>query len=314
MLIDTDPDVFGLDVPVRPVLALINLMEIGRHDWLLSRNALLAADEYLEAKLGMKESETEYIYVNEKLKAAFNQPGASAATREPVRVTASCLVDVLADLSSPAVVMVENSLNDGAYLMWHARLLNRDRIIDASQQQWLRFANAGGSGSIEAHTIVHCQTFRQVIRVVMIMDGDWLREHEMSQRRQKLAKAIEQGAIGHIWTGRDIENFISGHALAHPKDKGRAPWIEALSRLPWLYRSKMDMKRGLPKDDHRQKEEVVFFAGVPDVLKQALQRGWSPRTAEEWDATPATEEDLADLPEEARREIQHVMDLIERIL
>lgn len=312
MRLDIDPDCFRSDIDLRLILNLIHLVQSGRHEWQPTREAGLAADDYFDTKVGeRKRTLPEYLLV----KKAFEKSGYPRAEDDSarIRVTAEHLADLVHDLAQPMAIVVENRFNDGECLIFQARLFQRDRIVRAEQEGWIEFCNSGGAGQLPDHGVDQHRRFRKLIRMVLVVDGDICVPGAASEHVRRLKPLRDLGVLVFIWPGRELENFLPLRVFVDGRGTQAQQWADAIRALPWSQRAHIDIKHGISRVPKQR--EAAFHETIPATPRGVLTgKGYKIPHYEKMRVMPVMPEDLDDLPPEAQRAIQEMLDLIESVL
>lgn len=205
--------------------------------------------------------------------------------------------DCLTFLAQPFSVIVENEWFDGAFLLWMARALGRDTIIDAYRANRFVFRHAGGKGSLERSASVlsrgiwpapkgrHIKNMRLWACAVLDNDSKYPGDKPNAALVTKLAPWV---AFVHELARRTIESYIPYTALTrYERSAVLKDRVDALFRLSPDQRRHYNMKTGFRlKDDsyptkaaYMAAPEITFqekelFGTIPDADWQILAPGF----------------------------------------
>ncbi|WP_027345685.1 hypothetical protein [Hamadaea tsunoensis] len=242
MLLELDEEVFA-DADGHNAFLVLTLLSFtidGRHDWYPPPAVLDSAIRYLE------ENAPKLLHTWRELlrNAATAGVWQAARPRPPVTVTAANLDALAHDLGRPAVVVVENSRNDGSFLRALFQAYAPE-LATALDRHWLRFGHTGGGGE-QVHVTDEAATeFKAICRVIVIKDND--RKYlEPIDRSVPEAWPPEQPHV-HIWQRLEVENYLPDavlHATSHPDAETMIYHLRMMTpeQQRWI-----DMKHGLPK-------------------------------------------------------------------
>jgi len=213
-----------------------------------------------------------------------------AANPAPAMPTASVqvhqLADVVADLSRPAVLVVEDGINERTFILALASAFGRRRVVDAVDRGWLRLAHAGGKSRMAQFVAAERQHFRVLVRVAAVLDSDRRQPGEPppANARQFAEIAAIDGVTVHMWRWREVENYLPSPVWSHHYP-ARYDAIQQLSAMIPGQRGFIDTKQiiGKPKPL------------IPHQLR-------------------LTEDDFAELGPDAVQELRTVISMIDAIL
>ncbi|MFG1952705.1 hypothetical protein [Micromonospora sp. NPDC048830] len=262
------------------VAKLLDLAMTGRHDWRPDKATAESAVRFAELLPFRSVKE----FVQQALVEASKPGGAEASVAV---ITVEQLKELLADLSRPAVLVVEDEINEGCFLVALAEAFGESRILRALQEDWLALGHAGGKDRMEQFVARRRQQFSVLIRVAALMDSD--RKHAGHRTRNDTYAARILAIDGitelHMWECRELENYIPCRAWEE-SFPGRAPKVDALRRMSAQKRRYLDVKE--------------HFGGKAQPLIP--------------DGIGLTEDDFAELGPDAVAELRELLAMIYRIL
>lgn len=221
--------------------------------------------------------------------------------------------------------MLENNVNDRAFLLALAERRQCQALREAEQRAWLVFEMGGGSTVVPR--IAELRRSEEARRLASVLvDSDALRPAPQGQPRsnfdgpqaRRAREAAGDVALGvhlHVLWRRSIENYLPSEALDRwaRGNPGRRARVAAFKRLTDGQRHHFNMKEGFAGDESQR-------ARIGDLFAEALRR--RPRLGEELrDGFGRDIADLfhhsvrdADVDAEARREVSaFVGSVLERL-
>lgn len=262
------------------LLALFRLAHSGRHRVILATEPCLAYDAWID---GLSQNLRELVETirrvsldvesrNPALIGLRITPTSSLArdssrdTIEPTRAEPSVpLEEALRLLHLPLRVIVEDSINDRAFLIAAARPEDREQLERAEREHWLSFENGGGLPGIDRLFAVNTpgglDTPLRRLRAFLVYDSDRLAPNAASKRSDKLSeKCTDLGLVQprryHQLHRRCIENYLPVQALTRwqQSSKGRndkPAVVQAWQRLDSPQKHHFNMKAGFLGDQAR---------------------------------------------------------------
>ncbi|MEV6965199.1 hypothetical protein AB0M47_08770 [Hamadaea sp. NPDC051192] len=281
MLLDIDPQVMSDGEPTN-AMQLILLIGRGQHRWHVTLPSALAVEEFLQRhRLAIPALE-------ELAAKAVEEAGyARAAPPWTVKITVTHLDALIADLTQPAYVVVENSRWEGTFLREVARILGRSHITFAIECRppWLVFENAGGKDVMDIPVRNRLAQFQLLYRVAALIDSDKKDEHDVPRSNRDVIdrmRAIDGFRELHVWRGRESENYLPIAILRHHHPSHEAK-IATIFKVP-----QQRMYTDIKSEIGGVKAERMFPAG------HAI-------TSQDFD-------------DDVRAELEEVLSMIERIL
>ncbi|MBX7265829.1 hypothetical protein KIF24_07160 [Micromonospora sp. Llam7] len=279
MDLDIKPEVFIQGDKIA-VVKLLELLMHERHEWRPDKTTADSAARFADTLPfdGVK------VFVEEAFIRATSTVSAPQGRRAPI--TAAELKDLVADLSRPAVLVVEDEISEECFLLALAEAFNEKRIVQAIRADWLTVGHAGGKDRMPLFVERRRRQFAILVRLAALMDSDRKYAGHRTRNDTYAAKirAID-GVELHLWGCREMENYIPCRA-----------WEESLpTRMP-----KVDALRGKSAEERRYLDVKEHFGAMP-----------RPLIAEH---TCLTEEDFAELGPEVVAELRRLLAMIHRIL
>ncbi|ROT32384.1 hypothetical protein EF879_12580 [Micromonospora sp. HM5-17] len=282
-----------------------------RHEWVTNELVVVAVEAFLPKHLPKLSD----AIASTARKAATAQmwTGTSQVGPEVVRVTRADLVEHAADLCQRAVVVVENQGSDGRFLAAVAHVLGDERVRRAIENDWVEFANGGGSTLVSvAEQIV--RRFRRVVRVAAVLDSDRFLPRQRTSSDDKADRLRHLGVAVHVLARREAENYVPYRVLATIGRSGEASRkLTLLKQLTPEQRAHYDMKHGFRKVDRspeaRDAFEKLFPAFVPPAPRTGLHDGFGNRLLDELHARRErlTEHDFAQLGPDVVAELRALL-------
>jgi hypothetical protein len=253
------------DVAWYPFLdVLVNLVEHsdGRHTFDTSQYKELAASGWLTEATGGRRTTAEVI--RKSSTAASREVPSDAVTLkidDRAALTGTTQADTQIDvhpfgalilLTQPFYLIVEDESSDGAFVLWVARALGRDRIWRAYRAGQLAFRHAGGKGqfvkSARAITYGVWPDERRPIlamrlRTAAMLDSD--AQFSGDTPNAGIISAVsEHVAFVHALQARTIENYIPRKYLSRYLGQPYRSAVDAFFRMAEQDRNLFPMKKG----------------------------------------------------------------------
>lgn len=215
------------------------------------------------------------IYYQQILDSSIREL-ATSTTTFCVRIPAVPLPDALSLLRSPLSILVENERNDGAFLRAVLRGPREQEWKRALERTWVGFDSGGGMQEIEKR--IQAGTSVDSRRTYVVFDSDARRPGELSIAARRLAVLCNVAKLRtHVLRRRERENYLPLDALHLWVEESKRETKASRRRLLSQYRRLNDeqrhhfnMRRGLKADG----DDAPLFAGVNDVIRQALHVGF----------------------------------------
>ena len=225
--------------------------------------------------------------------------GSSDRSRQEIHVNP---LDALRLLTTPFFLVVENEPNDGAFVLWMAAALGKQKLIESYRQGCWAFRHAGGKDSVAKSAEVlslgvwpdraRGRILAMDLRVAAMIDSDACYPGH-APNAERIREAAEHTAFAFVLTRRAIENYIPLRWLEKytERDGSMRRAGEAFKRLNPEQRRYFNMKSGFRKrkeeqdkvaflaDRGREESEKELFRSVPesvwDTVKSGFGRGLS---------------------------------------
>ncbi|MEU6021349.1 hypothetical protein [Micromonospora sp. NPDC047134] len=293
--------------------SLLRCFPDGRHDWVTNHEVVAAVAKHLPKCLPRLAD----TYVALARKGMVEQAWTGKTQlHDVVRVGLTDLADCSADLCRPAVLVVENSGSDGAFLTAVAHALRHERILTALKQSWLEVHSAGGSGEVVRVVREHVSRYRQLIRVVALLDSDSLIPQQRTGNHDRADELAGMDVKVHVLTRREAENYVPHRVLATiGKHKETSRKLSLLRRLTPQQRSHIDMKHGFTKAERSKavRDQLQqLFHDLELEVRLGLHDGFGDDLLERlalWQEQ-LTERDFATLGEDVVDELRKLLDLV----
>lgn len=201
--------------------------------------------------------------------------------------TPSLPIGVAVDmLLQPYRILLENNINDRAFLLALCGQEERRALLDAEQRAWLVFEMGGGSTIVpRVEDIRRSEAMRRMVSV--LIDSDAMRPKKEDERPEDVegSQAYQvRRAAGDALTGvhirvlrrRSIENYLPAAALrrwARGHDERRRR-IEALERLTEPQRHYYNMKSGFDGDTKNAERAGSLYQELPPRVRERLRQGF----------------------------------------
>lgn len=235
-------DVFTGPEELCPILELVSCFVERRHDWILTDPAVLvAAIDYFG-----REAPGQAASVELAAKSTVRATAWSAASpgSTPVLVTRSTIANLAHDLCRAAILVVEDLTSDRHFFRTVAQVFAPD-LIGALDDGWLEIRHGGGSGGVYKVAVDEAQRFRELCRVVVLLDSDRMVPEQSTSSHDK-ADALKRSKIRvHVLELREAENYVPNKVLAATvRDKESARVLALVKKLTPEQRGHFDFKKG----------------------------------------------------------------------
>jgi hypothetical protein len=291
----------------------------GRHEWCgLGPDLRRCAEQYFSTHLPTSRpfaATSSELMTKGTVAAAWGpQPTAQ------VKVTLDQLDDAVADLESPAFVVVENVDGDGGFIKALTRIFGRSRIATALERGWLEIVHGGGQTTFEV-CLRHVGRFRLEPRVVLLLDSDRLFPTQRTANHDKAEQAAKEQVKVHVLELREAENYLPNRLLAcvgRGTESSRR--LTALKTLIPAQRGYYDMKHGLHKTAKTGSaktapaEHKALYEALPEPTAQALSSGFGSHVLVDClvHAGSVQIQDFDKLG--VTQELRHLLDLIDSVI
>lgn len=196
-------------------------------------------------------------------------------------------------LRLPARILVENDINDKAFLLAVSNEEIAKLLCKWEKENWLSFDMAGGIEGMSARIEALENDLLQQKRFVAIFDSDSLIPNRPSKTSEKVAKICENRNLHyHQLARRAIENYVPIPAIYQKvvKSSPRKWQVEFRNRagayksMPLSeHRHHFNVKKGFKQDAARHDytmDVAEFYATVESVEIAKLERGLDPKLAD----------------------------------
>jgi hypothetical protein len=250
MQVAIDPEVFRTDRPhktaIQAVSRLLETFDVGRHDWIIDP---FEVDDFANFVPSHFPSLAATYASMARLASKRTAAWTGDEQRGAVLVDNPSLVDLAADLSQSAVVVVEDLSSDGErFLGTLIEVFGPRRLRDAYREHWLEVVHSGGTGRMPAVAAAAAKRFRKLVRVVAFLDSDRL-TLDAPGNSAKAERLSAHCAYVHLLAWREAENYAPDVVLARCVSSYSASEtvLQTLRRLLPHQRGVYDMKYGFRK-------------------------------------------------------------------
>lgn len=306
----TGPDV------LRPLHMLLWTFTEGRHEWAADELAIAALVAYFEGYAPSLAPVVESLGQKSIVDTAWS----AGPVGTPVRITAAELPHLAEDLGRAAVLVVEDLVNDGAFIRAVATVFNNRRVLTALANQWLVLRHAGGTGRFPAVVTAERSGFRVFARIAVLADSDRWTPGQITPIHRKAEDFRAAGLSVHVLALREAENYLPHRVLAACGDPASSSaTLTALKRLTPEQRDHYDMKHGFGKRTEPARirpEQRALFAGLDQHTRNALRGGFGDNllpTFERHRGT-VTVADIAALGAHVEHDLQVLLSTIESVI
>lgn len=256
------------------ILRLFRCFTEERHTWTTDPGVIEAAERYFKvhapkhaaivAALGRKA-------VVDVMWSSRNQ------ARVPYEVPLDDLEDATDDLCCPAVLVVEDLVNDRHFVDALVHVFQASRISMALEKDWLVVRHSGGS-RLELVAMDEVRKFKVKPRVVALLDSDRLNPGENAPSHTKANEMRAAGILVHVLELREAENYVPNRILALTgKHAVMSTKLKHLKKLDSDQRGYFDMKKGFAvknSDPAIKPTQQALYAGISPAVVVALGEGF----------------------------------------
>lgn len=194
-------------------------------------------------------------------------------------------------LLQPYRILLENDLNDRAFLLALCGKDQRKVLEDAEARAWLVFEMGGGSPLIaKVEEARRSQAHRR--RLSVMVDSDAMRprrpdeldkdvEGELATRVRQESGQFPDHVHAHVLRRRSIENYLPVSALRKWARGGseRQEQVEAFEALSDTQRHYFSLKKGFEGDSKQRARAGTLYDRVPRWVYDRLAHGFGSRIA-----------------------------------
>ncbi|WP_394359651.1 hypothetical protein [Amycolatopsis sp. SB7-3] len=210
-------------------------------------------------------------------KAIVAEAWAPSTTPAPISISRDNLRDAVEDLGKPAVLVVEDLLNDGAFIYSLAEVFKEARVYEALNKGWAVFRHSGGE-RLELVAKSERDSFHHVVRIFALLDSDRWSPGQVTKSHKKARQLAADGIEVHVLELREAENYVPNSVLfLCGKHKIINRRVNALKKLTKEQRGYYDMKYGFGRPDEPARirsEHGTLFSDTPAELIKALRGGF----------------------------------------
>ncbi len=191
--------------------------------------------------------------------------------------------DALDVLLQPYRVILENNVNDRAFVLALCGREARRAVAQAEQRAWLVIEMGGGSAIVPRVRQVRCSPWLRLVTSVLV-DSDAMRPAASGEdpdaveghQTRSVRKAADAQVHLHVLARRSIENYLPLATLDRwaSGNPSRTRVTRALRRLSETQRHHFSMKRGFVGDQPEAHRAVRLYDGVPSKVVDALAHGF----------------------------------------
>jgi len=176
MRVEIDHEIFRTPNPRKPeiqaVFRLLETFDTGRHDWVIDP---FEVDDFAAFAPSHFPSLAGTYASMARLASKRATAWTGSGRHKTVVVDSASLVDLAADLSQSAVVVVEDLPSDGDHFLETLReVFGGKRLQQAYHEQWLEVIHSGGTGRMPNVAAAAAKRFRRLVRVMAFLDSDRL--------------------------------------------------------------------------------------------------------------------------------------------
>lgn len=274
MRVEIDPEVFRAPDPRKPdvqaVFRLLETFDIGRHDWIIDPFDVEDFAGFVPSHFpSLAGTYASMARLASKREAAWT----GSRRHTTVVVNTDNLVDLAADLSQSAVVVVEDLPSDGdRFLGTLIEVFGPKRLQQAYRERWLEVVHSGGTGRMPDIAAAVAKRFRRLVRVVAFLDSDRL-TLDAPGNTDKVEKLAGHCAHVHLLAWREAENYVPDVVLRRCVSRATASQrLRMLNQLLPHQRGVYDMKNGFRNGVPPGQRDV--FADLDEAVLEVLSEGF----------------------------------------
>ncbi|WP_328608059.1 hypothetical protein OG943_02705 [Amycolatopsis sp. NBC_00345] len=276
MLIDIEVAAFvGGPRNLKDLLVLMGMFADGRHQWMPSDHATLAAAHSYFREHAPTIADSTIVLAEKALVATVWQPGQASM---PLQINDADVRDATEDLSKAAVLVVEDLTNDGHFIRALAKIFEKEAILSALERKWLVIRHSGGE-RLEIVARADRENFSNIVRVFALLDSDKLTPEQQTKSHKKAQRLAELGIKVHVLEMREAENYVPNQilALCGASRTKSSRKITHLKKLTKEQRAYFDMKHGFGPEDQPARiheKQIDLYLGLSEQTKNALCGGF----------------------------------------
>lgn len=273
MLVTIRATAFELPQSAGYLLNLFNWFADGRHTWAPDDESIEAARKYFELHAPFFAGTSTELAHKTLVAAAWS----STEQRPAAVIENGNLEDTVSDLGQPAVIVVEDLLNDGRFIQAMAQVFGYSDILDALAKNWVVLRHSGGE-RLELVASAERQLYKLHVRVFALLDSDRWQPGQHTKSHVKAERLIGEGVTVHVLELREAENYAPNKVLATCGIRRESSKkLAALKSLSRDQRGYYDMKHGFGHTEMPPKirpEQSVLYQNVPEVQIRKLRGGF----------------------------------------
>ncbi|WP_137151791.1 hypothetical protein [Devosia sp. FKR38] len=276
----------------------------GRHRIAISDESDPAFKAWLASRLEQDRHEWEFV-LDSALLASAREPARLEIEIVPANLPSNWnsdppqlqLAAAINALDKPIRVIVENGLNDRAFLLAMATNEHRSALEHAERSGFLEFSNGGGITTLLQIIVASCSSRgSDSIRTHVLVDSDALQPNAPSEQSENVRSFCDSKLVWcHQLERRAIENYLPpdllrGWAYAQNKPTAQQAFDAYISMSP-DQRRHYNMKKGFKGDAARQgPTSGTLYGGLELSVASALSDGFGTSIANLFTTCMVTED------------------------
>ncbi|NKE57242.1 hypothetical protein FXN61_10505 [Lentzea sp. PSKA42] len=256
------------------ILRLFRCFTEERHSWITDPAVIEAAEHYFQVHAPKHSASVAALGRKAVVDVMWSSPSQG---RAPYEVPLIDLEDATDDLCCPAVLVVEDLVNDRHFVDALVDVFRASRISKALERDWLAVRHSGGS-RLELVAMDEVGKFKIKPRVVALLDSDRLNPGEKTLSHSKANEMRAAGILVHVLELREAENYAPNRILALTGKPGiTSTKLKNLKKLNSDQRGYFDMKKGFAvknSDPAIKPTQLALYAGISPVVVAALGEGF----------------------------------------
>jgi hypothetical protein len=236
----------------------------------------------------------------------------------PTAATEATPQDAIKCLQEAVILLVENTSSDGAFFKAMALALDRDRVVDALDKQWLTIAQMGGYGEVEKRAKEEIEKRRVHFRLHVLTDCDAEFPEQQTATMKKVTESC--AALNVTFTllaKRKIENYLPHEVLAGIPRKHKV--YMAFLRLTEAQKDHYEMKNGFKRVKgvvQIPPNQRALFDKLPKPVREGLCGGFGGNVSSQFESSQhqITRDGVVARCTRHPTELDGLMDAVERLL
>lgn len=296
------------------ILRIVECLTEGRHSWRADVLTVESAKVYFEAHAPTLASS---IYELGR-KSIVDGIWASPPEKSTAKVSIDNLSLISTDLCMPAVLVVEDFVNDGYFIDSIVDVFGASRVREALDKGWLVVRHSGGS-RLEQVAVSEVEKFKVLKRVVALLDSDRLNPGARTSSHLKQEAMRQVGVIVHVLEMREAENYVPNRVLAFTDNRtATSAKLTYLKKFTPDQRAYFDIKKGFASRGGAavHADQADLYKGIRPAAIAALSDGFGTKVLQvlHQNRTSLTVQDFAKIDSSVVIELERLLQAIESVI